>query len=139
MRALGVTHQRVGEEETPLPSKRCPHFFHWPQRPHQYDVILAYSLLADLFYLVGSTSACLRLPADADPHQSPISIKTFVLYAKRLKHDPCPLRLCEPREPSVQCHIQLDVLRILWFLVDPNMSPIHRVVKSGLNPSHTLT
>ena len=62
---------------------------------------------------------CLRPRADADPHQSPIRIKAFVLYAQCLKHGPCPPRLFGPRKSSVPCRVQLDVLQILWFLANP--------------------
>ena len=60
-----------------------------------------------------------RSRADADPHQSPIRIKAFVLYAQCLKHGPCPPRSHGPRKSSVPCRVQLDVLQILWFLANP--------------------
>jgi hypothetical protein len=119
----------LSREKTPLLSKKCPHFFHWPQRVHQYDIISIHPLRARFFCLVGCMSACLRPRADADPHQSPIRIKAFVLYAQCLKHGPCPPRLYGPRKSSVPCRVQLDVLQILWFLANPFVA--HDIGESG--------
>ena len=74
--------------------------------------------------------------ADADPHQSPIRIKAFVLYAQCLKHGPCPPRLYGPRKSSVPCRVQLDVLQILWFLANPFVA--HDIGESGYKNDYRL-
>ena len=119
----------LSREKTPLLSKKCPHFSIGPNvrtstmsfSPTRSAPVSSVSLVLG--------QPCLRPRADADPHQSPIRIKTFVLYAQCLKHGPCPLRSYGPRKSSVPCRVQLDVLQISWFLANPFVA--HDIGESG--------
>ena len=119
----------MSREKTPLRRKNAPIFSIGPNAcTSTISFPSTRSAPASSVSLV-LAQPCLRPRADADPHQSPIRIKAFVLYAQCLKHGPCPLRLYGPRKSSVPCRVQLDVLQILWFLANPFVA--HDIGESG--------
>jgi len=134
-----VTHLRACQEKKPLSCrKNAPIFSIGPNActstissPSTRSAPVS-SVSLDLGQL-----AYARPGADADPHQSPIRIKAFVLYAQCLKHGPCPPRLYGPRKSSVPCRVQLDVLQILWFLANPFVA--HDIGESGDKNDYRLT
>jgi len=126
---MGSPIKGLVKRKNTSPSKKCPHF---SIDPNACTSTMSFpstrSAPASSVSLV-LTQPCTRPSADADPHQSPIRIKAFVLYAQCLKHGPCPLRLYGSRKSSVPCRVQLDVLQILWFLTNPFVA--HDIGESG--------